>query len=111
MMIFWSSEVKLFVFHCLGPISKGHKYTHSHKKRKDSLEGTLDWVLFAVELELPNILVPRPPQHTSDVNIKCAGKSVWPKRLYYLHATSLTSFGYIFGLCYCVSFYSFAFIT
>ena len=24
MMIFWSFEVKLFVFHCLGPINKGH---------------------------------------------------------------------------------------
>ena len=64
------------------------KLKHSHKKRKDSLEGRLDWVLFAAELEFPKILVPRLPQHTSDVNIECAGKSVWSKQLYYLHVTS-----------------------
>ena len=27
MMIFWSFEVNLFVFHCLGPINKGHNKT------------------------------------------------------------------------------------
>ena len=48
---------------------------HSHKKWKDSLEGSLDRVLLAAELEFPKILVPRLPQHTSDVNIECAGKS------------------------------------
>ena len=48
---------------------------HSHEKRKDSLEGSLDRVLLAAELEFPKILVPRLPQHTSDVNIECAGKS------------------------------------
>ena len=48
---------------------------HSHKKRKNSLEGSLDQVLFAVELEFPNILVPRLPQNSSNVNIECAGKS------------------------------------
>ena len=46
-----------------------------HKKRKDSLEGSLDRVLLATELEFPKILVPRLSQHTSDVNIECAGKS------------------------------------
>ena len=35
----------------------------SHKKRKDSLEGSLDRVLFAAELEFPKILVPRLHQH------------------------------------------------
>ena len=50
---------------------------HSHEKWKDSLEGSLDWVLFATELEFLKILVPWLPQHTSDVNIECAGKSVW----------------------------------
>ena len=50
---------------------------HCHKKRKDSLEGSLDRVLLAVELEFPKILVPRLPQHTSDVNIECAEKSEW----------------------------------
>ena len=37
---------------------------HSHKKRKDSLEGSLDRVLFIAELEFPKILVPRLPQNT-----------------------------------------------
>ena len=44
-------------------------YKHSHKKRKDSLEGSLDRVLFA------KILVPRLPQNTSNVNTESAGKS------------------------------------
>ena len=48
---------------------------HSHKKRKDSLEGSLDRALFAAELEFPKILVRRLPKHTSNVNIECAGKS------------------------------------
>ena len=52
---------------------------HSHKKRKDSLEGNLDRVLLAAELEFPKILVPRLPQHTSDVNIECAGNLEWSK--------------------------------
>ena len=52
---------------------------HSHKKWKDSLEGCLDRVLFAAEVEFPKILVPRLPQHTSNVNIECAGKSEWAK--------------------------------
>ena len=59
---------------------------HSHKKRKDSVEGSLDRVLFAAELEFLKILVPRLPQHTSDVNIEC--ESVWSKQMYYLHVTS-----------------------
>ena len=61
---------------------------HSHKKRKDSLKGSLDQVLFVAELEFPKVPVIRLPQHTSDVNIECAGKSVWSKQLYYLHVTS-----------------------
>ena len=48
---------------------------HSHKKRKDSLEGSLVRVLFADELEFPKILVPRLPQNTSNVNIESIGKS------------------------------------
>ena len=31
---------------------------HSHKKRKDSLEGSLKRVLFAAELGFPKVLVP-----------------------------------------------------
>ena len=49
---------------------------HSHKKRKDSLEGSLDRVLFAAELEFPNIIVPRLLQHTSNVNIECIYQKV-----------------------------------
>ena len=41
-------------------------------KRKDSLEGSLDQVFFASELEFPKILVPRLPQNKSNVKIECA---------------------------------------
>ena len=44
-------------------------------KRKDSPEGSLDRVLFVAELQFSKILVPRLPQHTSNVNIECPGKS------------------------------------
>ena len=64
------------------------QFDHSHKKRKDSLEGSLDRVLLAAELEFLKILVPRLPQHTSDVNNECAGKSEWSKQQYSLHVTS-----------------------
>ena len=54
-----------------------------HKKRKDSsLEGSLDRVLFVAELESLKILVPSIPQHTSNVNDECTGKS---KQLYSLY--------------------------
>ena len=51
-------------------------YEHSHKKRKDSLEGRLDRVLLAAEHESLNI-----SQNTKNVDIDCAGKS---KQLYSL---------------------------
>ena len=54
---------------------------HSHKKRKDSLESSMDRVLFAAEFDFPKILVPRLPQNTSNVNIECTRKS---KQLYSL---------------------------
>ena len=60
-------------FHSLSGVMK-NVFNHSHKKRKDSLEGSLDRVLLAAELEFPKILVPRLPQHTSDVNIEYARK-------------------------------------
>ena len=63
-------------------------FFHSHKNRKDSLEGSLDRVSLAAELEFPKILVPRLPQHTSDVNIECVGKSEWSKQQCSLHVTS-----------------------
>ena len=40
------------------------RYIHSHKKRKDSPEGSLDRVLFAAELEFPKILVFKLPQNS-----------------------------------------------
>ena len=39
------------------------KLIHSHKKRKDSLEDSLDRVLFGAEPEFSKILVPRLAQH------------------------------------------------
>ena len=63
-------------------------FRHSHGKWKDSLEGSLDRVLFAAEREFPKILVPTLPQHTSNVNTECAGKSEWSKQLYSLYVTS-----------------------
>ena len=57
---------------------------HSNKKRKDSLECSLDQALLAVELEFPKILVPRLPQHTSNVNAECAAMSEWSKQQYSL---------------------------
>ena len=59
-------------------------FNHSHKKWTDSLEDSLDQVLFAVGLEFPKIQVPRLPQHTSNVSNECAGKSEWSKQLYSL---------------------------
>ena len=41
------------------------------------------------ELEFLKILVPRLPQHTSNVNSQCAGKSEWSKQQYSLYVTSL----------------------
>ena len=85
---------ELFAHVMLSSLKKQHggktngRYIHSHKKRKDSPEGSLDRVLFAAELEFPKILVPRLPQHTSNVNTEYAGKSEWLKQLYYLYGTS-----------------------
>ena len=52
---------------------------HSHKKKKGGLQGSLDRVLFAAELEIMKILLLGLPQNTSNVNIECAAK---PKQLY-----------------------------
>ena len=56
-------------------------FKHSHKKRKDHLEGSLDRVVFAAEIEFPKILVPKLPHNSPNVDIKCATKS---KQLYSL---------------------------
>ena len=67
------------------------KSSHSHKKRKDSL----DRLLLAAELEFPMILVPRLSQRASDVTTECAGKSEQSKQLYSLYVTSLLEEWYI----------------
>ena len=60
---------------------------HSHKKRKDRLEGSLDQILLAAELEFPKILGPRLPQQTSNVNNEYARRSEW----FSLHVNSFWS--------------------
>ena len=72
------NQIKLVAFGC----------HHSHRKRKDSLESSLDRVLFGAELEFPKILVPTLPQHTSNINIECAGKTELSKKLYSFCVTS-----------------------
>ena len=57
------------------------------KNRKYNLEGSLDKVLLAAELELPKILLPRLSQHTSDVSTECARKLEWLKQPYSLYLT------------------------
>ena len=64
---------------------RGSDVPHSHKKLKDSLEGSLNRVSFAAELEFPKMLVPMLPQHTSN---EYAGKLEWPKQLYCLYGAS-----------------------
>ena len=83
-------------------------FNHSHKKRNNSLEGSLDRVLFPAELDFPKILVPRLPQHTSNVNIECAEKL---KQLYFLYVISfyfrsITIPELNTGRIYCCSYYS-----
>ena len=48
---------------------------HSHKKRKDGQEGSLDRVLIDVKLDFSKILVFRLAQKTFNVHTECAGKS------------------------------------
>ena len=42
---------------------------HSHKKWKDSLEGSPDQVLFAAELEFPKILVQTSYKYAATLNV------------------------------------------
>ena len=72
----------------------------SHKKLKDSLEGSLDPVLIAAELKFSKILVPRLPQHTSNVNIEYAGKSEWSKQQYSFYVISFLEHCYILILLF-----------
>ena len=62
---------------------------------KDSLEDSLDWILLAAELEFLKILVPKLPQHTSNVNIERARKSEWSKQQYSLYVTNFLEHWYI----------------
>ena len=77
----------------------------SHKKLKDSLEGSLDWVLLWAELEFPKILVPRLHQLTSNLNIEFARRSEWSKRQYSLCVISfflaLTHLNFIILILIC----------
>ena len=70
-------------------------YKHSHKKRKDSLEGSLNQLFFATELEFPKILVPMLLHNSSNVNTGCAGKS---EQLYSLYDQLLET--YISSFCH-----------
>ena len=69
-----------------------YHFYHSRKKWKDRLEGSLDWLLTAAELEFSKILVPRLPQNLSNVNIECSGKS---KQLYSLCSQLLAALAYL----------------
>ena len=73
---------------------------YSHKKRKDSLEVSLDRVLLAAEFEFPKILVPSLSQHTSNVNTESVGKPEWSKQLYSLYVTSFLEPWYILILLF-----------
>ena len=75
-------------------------FNHNHKKRKDSLEGSLDRVLLGAELKFPKILIPRLPQHTSNVNIECARMSEWSKQQCSLHVTNFLEHWYILILLF-----------
>ena len=73
-------------------IMLSNKTNHSHKKRKDNLEGSLDRVLFPTEIELRKIIVLRLPQNSSNINIECTGKS---KQLYSLYEQLLGAVIYL----------------
>ena len=88
----FSSSFSYFSNNVFFDIYVADRYHHSHKKRRDSLEGSLVQVLFTTELEFPKILVPRLPQNTSNVNIENAGKS---KQLYYLRDQLLGALIYL----------------
>ena len=90
--VFCGSKILLWV--SVGPeyFLVGTSWVHSHTKRKDNLKVGLVRVLFAAELDLPKILVPRLPQHTPIENIDSTRKS---KQLYYLRDQLLRALIYI----------------
>ena len=60
---------------------ENYNYNQKKGKGKDCLEGSLDRVLFAAELDFQKILVLRLPQNITNVNTECAKKL---KQLYSL---------------------------
>ena len=62
--------------------------------------GSLDRVLFVVELEFLKILVPMLPQNLSNVNTECAGKL---KQLYFLCEQLLGALHFIILILICFS--------
>ena len=76
-----SSYISMISIHLQQIFIQNNPLKYSHKKRKDSLEGSLDRVLIAAELDFPKILIPRLPSGSSNVYTECAGKS---KQLYSL---------------------------
>ena len=79
--------IAIIVNYTLLPYSVNTLRYHCHKKPRDSLQSSLDWLLFATELEFLKILLPRLPQNSSNLNTECAGKS---KQLYSLWSTDLS---------------------
>ena len=73
---------------------------HKHKKRKDSLEGSLERVLFAAKLEFSKILAHRLLQNTRNANTICCEKS---KQLYSLCDQLLVALIYIH--CYDINLF------
>ena len=80
-------------------------FYHSHKKQKDSLEGSLDRALFAAELEFSKILQPRLPQHTLNVNIEHTAKLEWSKQLYSLYLARFFEHWYILSYYYDINLF------
>ena len=76
---------------------------YSHKKRKDSVECSLDRVLFATEFVLAKIPVSRLLQNTLNVYIECAGK---PKHWYSLcdHLRAFMCLFYCFDIVFSIDF-------
>ena len=60
--------------------------------RNGKIVGKVAWIGYYLRLNL-KILVPRLPQHTSNVNTECAGNSDWSKLQYSLYVShNVTSF-------------------
>ena len=76
------TEIKYKIYH----------NSNNNIEMKNSLESSLDPVLFAAELDFPKILVPRLTKNRSNVNTECARKS---KQLYSLYGHLLEALIYL----------------